>query len=494
MSNKIAITQPDGTELVLYEPTPKQEEFHSRLEPNVLFWGGRGSGKSMALRWEAHARALSHPGFKYCILRRTFPELQKSHLVHVPKEMKLLGGDFNYTQKIARYPNGSTGFFSHCATDEDVLNLLSSEFAWMGFDELSTFEWEQFVKLAASVRVPVDSELIAMVRGATNPLGPSAQKILQYFVSKDVDPSEDPDYNPDDWYSVKANLEDNPHLDQFQYRKRFSGLPEHVRKAWVDGDFVLENALFDFHPTVTQSMIYEKGLSQDTLGKPYHVIHDIDLDKIIKASTIYRAIDAGWFPDPTVCLWIAHLGNRHIVFHEKIWYKTVVDDIVADIKDEDKRLGVKSVAMTYCDPSMDINTTADIRTVKEKYEALGIPMECSINKRDAFATVIHQTLAEESLEGTPRIQFYHQGSRGCPYLVKTIPQMRFDPKRPAFMDDHKDDHAVVALAYYLLSHSADPRNFTSVIGGKFRPWMKPKQGEIFRLGSDNVRERRDFKY
>jgi phage terminase large subunit len=235
---------------LLYVPTEKQVDYHNRLEPNVLFWGGRGSGKSMCGRWDAHMRALSHPGFNYCILRRTYPELQKSHLVHINREMKALGGTFNQTDRIAKYPNGSSGFFSHCATDDDVLNLLSAEFALMVFDELSTFEWEMFTKLSASVRVPIGSGLTAMVRGLTNPLGPSAQKILEYFVEKVVDPEEDPDYNPNDWYSIHANLSDNPHLDREQYRKRFSGLPAHVRKAWVDGEFILENALFDLRPKV----------------------------------------------------------------------------------------------------------------------------------------------------------------------------------------------------------------------------------------------------
>jgi hypothetical protein len=470
---------PDGTEKLLYEPTPKQEEFHLSTQPNVLFWGGRGSGKSMALRWEAHARALSHPGFNYIILRRTFPELQKSHLVHVPREMKLLGGTFNYTEKFAKYPNGSTGFFSHCATDEDVLNLLSAEFAWAGFDELSTFQWDMFTKLSASVRVAVGSGLTAMVRACTNPLGPSAQKILQYFVEKQVDSSEDPDYNPNDWHSIKANLEDNPHLDESQYRKRFSGLPAHVRKAWVDGDFVLENALFDLRPTIRLG-------NGETI--PYHVINDIDIPKLIKASTIYRAIDAGWFPDPTVVLWIAHLGNRHIVFHEKTLYKTTAAETAEIIREEDKRLGVTRVAMTYCDPSMDINTSADIRTIKEIYEANGIPMECSINNREHFATSMHTMLAEEAGENLPRIQFFTHGSRGCPMLVKTIPQMRYDEKRPKAMADNRDDHWVIAACYYLMSHSADLRqDYASP--SRDKPWMLPKSNKNFILGSDQVRGR-----
>lgn len=477
-SNGIVVTE-NGVERLLYAPTPKGMEFHQAIQPNVLFYGGRGSGKSTTGRWDAHIRALSYPGFKYCILRRTYPELLKSHLVDLPKEMKAFGGDFNHTEKIARYPNGSRGFFSHCQNEQDVLNLLSAEFYLMFFDEISTFEWEMFTKLAASVRVPKNSGLVALVRAATNPLGVSAEMINRYWITKEVDPDEDPYYNPNDWYSIKANLEDNPYIDEKQYMARFSGLPEHVRKAWVDGDFSLENALFDFRPKFK--------------GKPYHVVQELDLARILKVATVYRAIDAGWFPDPTVCLWIAHLGNRHIVFQEKIWYKTTAVDIAAEIKEEDARLGVHKVAMTYCDPSMDINTTADIRTIKEVYEQCGIPMESSINNREMYASSMHQALAEEAAENTPRIQFYmnpYNRGNGCPYLCRTIPQMRYDPKRPKAMDDHKDDHAVVACCYYLMSHSADSRS--DIITGKRLPrWMQPKPNEGFKpLGWDNVRDNR----
>ena len=475
--NAITITDANGDEQVIYEPTDKGLEYHQRTEPNVLLYGGRGSGKSTTGRWDAHIRALSSPGFKYCILRRTYPELLKSHLIDLPREMKLLGGTFNHTDKQARYPNGSIGFFSHCQNEQDVLNLLSAEFYLMFFDEISTFEWEMFIKLAASVRVPMNSGLIAMVRAATNPLGVSAEMINRYWITHDVEFEEDEYYNAKDWFAIKANVGDNPHLDAKQYMARFSGMPEHVRRAWVDGEFSLENALFDFRPSIG--------------GRPYHVINNLDLEKVLKVATVYRAIDAGWFPDPTGCLWIAHLGNRHIVFHEKIWFKTTAKDIADDIKAEDKALGVERVAMTYCDPSMDINTTADIRTVREIYEANGISMENSINNREMYATAMHNALAEEAGEGLPRIQFYmnpYNKKVGCPYLARTIPQMRYNPKRPKAMDDHKDDHAVVAACYYLMSHSADMRNEIK-FGRKLPKWMQEKTPNRLVLGRDNVREK-----
>jgi hypothetical protein len=451
---------------VLYVPSIKQNEYHQSTAKNTLFYGGRGSGKSVCGRWDAHMRALSVPGFKYCILRRTYPELEKSHLIDLPREMKLLGGDWNATSKIARYPNGSTGFFSHCQNDQDALNLLSSEFHLMFFDEISTFDWEMFRKLAASVRAPEKMRALGvnpMVRAATNPLGASAEMINKYWVAQDVDLDEDPNYNPKHWYAIKANLEDNPYLSE-DYREQFSGMASHIIKAWVEGEFSIENALFDLR----HYYVNEAGEK-----KPWHVINDLDLPKIIRSAAIYRSIDAGWFPDPTVVLWIAHLGNRHIVFNEMIKWKTPAVEMAELIKKEDERLGISKVAMTYCDPSMDINTTADIRTIREVYEANGISIECSINDREMFATAIHQSLAEQAGENLPRIQFYVQGRKGCPYLVRTLPQMRFHPKQFKKMDDHKDDHAVVALAYYLMSHSADSRVDVNY-GRQVPKWMLPK--------------------
>jgi hypothetical protein len=398
--------------------------------------------------------------------------------------MKKLGGDFHGTERVARYPNGSKGFFSHCANEEDVLNLLSAEFALMIFDEISTFEWEMFTKLAASVRVPKNSNLIAMVRGATNPLGVSAEEINRYFVLKDITQDEDPDYNPNDWYSIKANLDSNPYLDQEQYKKRFSGLPAHVRRAWVEGEFGMENAIFDFFPSKN--------------GKPYHVTSELDIPSLVKNGQIYRAFDMGYFPDPAYCAWIAHLGNRYIVFHEKLWYKTIISDIAADILEEDEKLGLNNVVITYCDPTIDIKTGADVRTMKDIMQDSGVPMETSINNREHFAAAIQMGLGEEvTLDGenyVPRLQIYldKSGRRGCPYLVKTLPRQRFDPKHPLRLADHPDDHAAVTVAYFMISSGAIEHRqlFTP---SKQKKWMVPKGDDRWVLGQESVRVKSTYR-
>ena len=478
----VKVTLPNGEEEVLYDPHPKQLEFHGRNEANVLMYGGRGSGKSVALRWEAHMRAMSTPGFYYCILRRTYPELAKTHLNFVSWEMDKLGGSFNKSERIAYYPNGSKGFFSHCAGEEDVLNLLGSQFYWMGFDELSTFDWEMFQKLATSVRVPVGSGLTAMVRACTNPLGPSAEEINKYFVEKDVDPEEDQDYIGEDWYCVKANIEDNPSLDRDQYMKRFASQPEHIKKAWVEGDFSFEAALFDVHPT----KVCWVGDPPVQKKIPYHYINEINLRSLVANATIYRAVDLGWFPDPTYILWIAHLGNRYVCFHEKILYKTIARDIAAIIHEEDEKLGVSRVAMTYIDPTATVHTTVDVYTNKDILEANGVPVEPSINDRWLFPSAIHAALGQEAGPNLPRIQiFTGNKTLGCPYLAKTLTKQRYDLKDPLKMADQSNDHAAVTLAYFLISSSSiDQRPVQRQ--SQMRPWQRDKSLRVV-LGRENVK-------
>lgn len=200
-----------------------------------------------------------------------------------------------------------------------------------------------------------------------------------------------------------------------------------------------------------------------------------------QAVQVYRSVDFGYFPDPAYCLWIAHMGHRYIVFKEKLWFKTIASDIAKDIVVESEGM---RVVTTYCDPSMDINTGADVRTIKDIFELNGVPLETSINNRALYASAVHMALAEEAEEGIPRVQFYRPG---CPYLVKTLPQQRFDPKHQLELANHPDDHATVALAYFLISSGAMERKASSPIE-RARKWLIPKIGNRFVLGSESVKK------
>src|SRR3990167_7869836 len=196
---------------------------------------------------------------------------------------------------------------------------------------------------------------------------------------------------------------------------------------------------------------------------------------------IYRALDIGYSPDPTYCLWIAHLGDRYIAFKEKLWYKKVAEEVARDIVDDSAGMRIRA---TFCDPTLDINTPADVRSIKDIFEENGVPLECSVNNRELYAHAVHSALAKEVAPGIPQLQIY---DKGCPYLIRVIPLQRYDVKNPLRMADHRDDHPVVTLAYFLISSGATERrtfDTTRVIP----KWRMPKHTDHYILGQESVRD------
>jgi phage terminase large subunit len=472
---QLSITHPDGREEVLYKPLPHQLEFHAASCPNVLMSGGRGTGKSLAIRFDAHMRCLQFPGFRALILRREMPELRKTHLAYIEREMKLLGGKFNKTESIAYYPNGSTLVFGHCETEADILNYLSSEFGAIYFDELSTFTLDQFIKISASARAPEEAPYVAVVRAGTNPLGEGAGWIRQWFIDKSVDLEQFSGYHPDDFRNIHSTVDDNPHIDREAYKKRLSALPEHVRRAWLHGEWIDQDGYFaDFRHRIT---------SDDGESRPWHVIEDLPTVKgrpLLDQPwiSIYRAVDWGFSPDPAVCLWIAVLPNgRAIVFKEKTWLKTTAMDVAKDIVRESEGM---RIVETTADPSIWANSGHTGLAVADYFEQNGVPLTPSRNDRAAAGYAIHEWL-NALVDEEPKLQIH----RSAVNLIRTLPEMRID-KHDASKIAAGNDHWVIALAYFCQGHIAPSREPSISVVPR---WMHPKKTTRRVLGAANVRSR-----
>jgi hypothetical protein len=467
------VLAPDGSVALEYAPTDVQRRFHETAAPNCILEGSRGTGKSLAIRMDGHMRALAYPGLSYLVLRRSMPELRKTHLRFIGTEMGKLGGTFNKTESIAYYPNGSLGYYSHCETDDDMMRLLGGEWAVIYFDEMTTFSQEQITKIATCARVTEGSGLTALIRGGTNPIGEGAEYVHRYYILKDVPPEEDQDYDPNDYEAIHTLLADNPHIDQAQYRKKFSSQPAHYRKAWLDGEWVVEGAYFeDFQPT------------RD--GKPWHVIPElprIDGQWLLALPwiRIYRAVDWGWWPDPAVCIWFALLPNgRAIVFKERHWHRATAAEVAQAIKSES---GGMRIAETFCDPKMFDGSEATGNSIGDLFERNGIPLTRSRNDRSASGFSIHEYLNTTLDDGLPKLQILDQG---CPTLIKTLPIMRMDKNNPARIADG-NDHWVISLAYFCMGGSVGPSRNPSKPEVPF--WMRKAPGSRWVVGSESVKGR-----
>ena len=437
--------------------------------------GGRGTGKSLAIRMDAHMRAMQFPGFKYLVLRRTMPELRKSHFGFIEVEMKKLGGFYHKTDNIAHYDNGSRGYFGHCETDADILNYLSAQFDAIYFDELSTFTLNMFLQISSSARSPEDAPYIAIVRGGTNPIGEGSGWVKSWFIDKNVNFTEYPDYNPNDFHTIHSVYTDNPHLNREQYRKQLANLPKHIRDAWLDGLWIDPDGYFaDFLPRLRREDTDEVI--------PWHVIDELPTVKgqsLLEQRwiAIYRVMDWGYAPDPAVCLWIAVLPNgQAIVFKEMQWTKTTAAKVAEEIVSES--YGMK-IHATYCDPTMFVSSKAtEGLSIGDIIENNGVDLTPSINDREAAGETIHEWL-NTIIEEQPKLQILRSGA---PNLIRTFPDMKTDKSNPRRIADG-EDHWVISLGYFTQSDITAAQAPTK---SRIPRWMRPAQSATKVLGSANV--------
>jgi hypothetical protein len=471
-----------GLYKVIYEPEThprcNQLAFHTSNAPNLLALGTRGTGKSKVLRYDAILRCLAFPNFRALILRRKIPELRTSHLNDIGQDMFALGGapeGFEWLSTVmeAKFPNGSILKFSHCEKLGDVMNYLSSQWGFIGFDELSTFPLEMFLPISAAARAKADDPYKAVVRAGSNTLGIGSAWMKQWFVDKTVDYSEYPDYNPDDYEVQYSWLDGNRHLNQTDYVKRLKSMPEHIRKSWLELEFITEGAYF--------TEFRKKKMLDDDTTEPWHCIASmptINFNGIrqnplnVPWIKIYRSVDWGYHPDPAVCHWHMVLPNgRKITFHEETWKRTLAKDVAAEIKRVTANLGIGRVVETYCDPKMFTKDGSDPFSIADKFEQMGVPLTPSQNDRELFGYAVQEMLATIVEDDGKQYPSWQILEHACPELVRTLPILQMDATNPKKIADGPD-HWVISCAYFAMGDATPSRD---PIKPTIPRWMQPKR-------------------
>jgi hypothetical protein len=243
----------------LYKPFPQQRLFHNSKAKYRLFGGAAGPGKTKALLWEAILQANEVPGSDTLLLRRTYGELESSLLAYfrrdVPREYYK---KFNESKRTVTWHNGSTTRFAYCRNENDVYRYQGAEFLFIGLDELTHFTLKQWQFLTSRNRCPIKvypkgkkrgKPVIASMAGATNPgnIGHAWVKALWIDHKPPADYVQSGLYDPEDYKFIAARLADNPiYANDADYRRTLAILPEHLRKAFLDGDWnVFAGQYFD---------------------------------------------------------------------------------------------------------------------------------------------------------------------------------------------------------------------------------------------------------
>jgi predicted phage terminase large subunit-like protein len=200
-----------------HRPHPKQLAFLALDEPEALFGGAAGGGKSDALLMGA-LQFVDVPGYAGLLLRRRFTDLRLPGAL-IPRADEWLRGTaarWNEQAHEWRFPSGARVAFGYLESEQDKFRYQGAELQYIGFDEATQFTGSQYLYLLSRLRRLRGVEIPTRVRAATNPGGVGHSFFFDRFVNRAGGKVAGP--------FIPAKLEDNPSLDREDYEKHLEHL------------------------------------------------------------------------------------------------------------------------------------------------------------------------------------------------------------------------------------------------------------------------------
>ncbi len=208
--------------------SPKQAAFLALPNLEAFFGGAAGPGKSDALL----AGALQYadvPGYAALILRRTYSDLALPGAA-MPRSKEWLTGKARWADKTYTwtFPSSATLTFGYCEAEDDVYRYQSSEFQYIGFDELTQFSEAQYEYLFSRLRGTSDIPVPLRMRAASNPGGVGHGWVKKRFITG----------RAPGVVFIPARLDDHPD-EKFkaEYRLSLAKLGGVRRKQYEEGDW-----------------------------------------------------------------------------------------------------------------------------------------------------------------------------------------------------------------------------------------------------------------
>lgn len=422
---------------------PKQTLFLKDKHRHIAYGGARGGGKSWAVRTKSKLLAFRYPGIKILIVRKTYKELQNNHIEQLTAELAGFA-KYNRSDKMFRFPNGSTISFGYCANEGDLGQYQGAEYDVVFIDEAGQLQESWIRKINLCVRGT--NGFPKRTYYTLNPGGPGHAYFKRVFVDRNFNPDED----PNDYFFIQAKVEDNKALMDTQpdYLRELENLPPTLRAAWKDGRWD----------------VYEGQFFEEFRDDPEHYqdrrwTHVIEPFEIPDGWTICRSYDFG-YGKPFSCAWWAVDYDGTIYRIMELYgctrtpnegVKWTPDKQFEEIhKTEMQHPWLKGKTIIgVADPAIwDASRGESVADTAARYGVFFTPGD---NERIAGWMQCHYRLQFDE-DGYPRMYVFNT----CRAFIRTIPLLIYDEHKVEDLDTTMEDHVADEWRYFCMSRPIKP--------------------------------------
>lgn len=436
-----------------FTPNPGPQTRFLDLPDNnldVLFGGAAGGSKSLSLFVYALRACVRFPGLQAFWFRRTFPELEQSVLRTLMRYRygAALGARWN-AGKHELTIGQSILTFGHAKNVQEASALLSAEVNLLIIDERTTLPPDVVDLLYTRVRSGVEGVPCLGIRSGTNPGDIGHSRVLADY----IDPTGhgereiDPDANGRRRLFIQSLLRDTPQLGE-EYRRNLQGMPEKLRKAYLDGDW-----------SVFAGQVFDEWRYERHVIKPFPIPAEW---------TKYNGIDGG-YRAPWAVLWGAEDPDGRLWVYRELYEAGVGESDQARKILEAERLGGDGhISVRYADDALWA-VSGEGKASAVLYREQGVRLTKAGKGQGSRITRVQRTrtyLAEgpacahhRSL-GWPTCPLMHVFTV-CENLIRTLPTLPHEKKgNVEDVDTKAEDHAYDALSYLLVN-----------LGGGAEAWL-----------------------
>lgn len=413
-----------------------------RVAPNLLLLGSRGSAKSHVLRWLCHWLCLRLPGLQCLLLRRTLPELDRSHLVHIRYEQHALEAHLTAKYEL-HYANGSQLTFGHCAEEGDQAKYLSASYDLIAKDEEVTFTETMIKDLSTSCRPGPQTPpgFLPVVVGATNADGISKEFLKSVYDLQVVDPELMQDYRPEDYHLIRSDLTDNPFLSTADYDANLRKLSPRKYQAWRFCDW-----------DATTDQFFEEWRKRDDGRRRAHVM---EIEEELRTQAVDR--QAGVierfaslqfsYKGTGLCLWwVAQTDGHFFLEDEYVFSTTLVADVALEIQRRNSRRGL-ALRHVVCPDTMWNKATQTGESLIETFRTAGMHAIKAHADEIIGWNRVHALLSDDPV-GVPYLRV---SQTSCPVTCRQLAALVGDPKQPDKLLPKQADAAAHAVRFGAMS-------------------------------------------